>query len=99
MKFREWFEENLKDDASDIVDYGMEGGFSEATYTCECVELFDKYDKKIWKLAVEKAQEYGYENVIEYVLTFRRKDMLDDINQFKNLMVWFACETLAQEYQ
>jgi hypothetical protein len=97
MSFKEWFEEHLKDNASDIANHGIDGGFSGVIYTSECVELFDKYDKEIWDLAVEQAEEYGC-NVLELILTFRRKDMVEDINQFKNLMVWFACETLAMEF-
>jgi hypothetical protein len=28
---------------------------------------------------------------------FRRDDMIDTLDTFKNLMVWFACETVARE--
>ena len=46
---------------------------------------------------VQGAENLGCKNVAELISVFRRADMLDDIATFKNLMVWFACETLAQE--
>jgi hypothetical protein len=36
-------------------------------------------------------------NVADMSAGFRRADMLDDIATFKNLMVWFACETNARQ--
>ena len=48
-------------------------------------------------MAVEDAEELGYKNVAAMVAEFARSDMLSSIDSFKNLMVWYACEKLAQQ--
>lgn len=39
----------------------------------------------------------GCKNACEMITGFARSDMIDEIDRFKNLMVWFACETVARE--
>jgi hypothetical protein len=94
--FRAWFKANLADSARDIAGHGADGGFPGITYTRDCVKLFDRYGDEIWAMAVEQAEDMG-ENVGTMIAGFRRKDMLDSLDSFKNLMVWFACEELARE--
>lgn len=96
--FRAWFAANLKDQARDIANHGADGGFPCITYTRDTVALFDKFGDEIWQMAVEEAEALGNKNVAEMISHFRRADMIDGgLDQFKNLMVWYACETLARE--
>ena len=48
-------------------------------------------------MAVREAESLGFKNVADMIAGFRRADMLADIATFKNLMVCFACETVARE--
>jgi hypothetical protein len=44
-----------------------------------------------------RAEDLGYNNVASMIAEFGRSDMLDTFDSFKNLMVWYACEKLAQQ--
>jgi hypothetical protein len=95
--FKTWFNKNLKDSARDIANHGADAGYPHITYTSDCAKLFDKFGDEIWNMAVEDADDMGCKNVAEMISGFVRSDMLGDLNQFKNLMVWYACEKLARE--
>ena len=94
--FRAWFNANLRDRAEDIANHGADSGFYGITYTSDCVKLFDKYDDEIWEMVTDQAESLG-ETVPEMFASFGRQDMFSDVRSFKNLMVWFACETIARE--
>lgn len=94
--FRKWVEANLKDSLRDIASHGVDGGFPGITYTSDCVDLFNKFENEIWDMAVDDA-ESSDQNVAEFIGGFRRKDMLETMDCFKNLMVWFAVEKIANE--
>ena len=95
--FRSWFNANLRGSARDISSHGADCGFPCITYTSDMVKIFDRFAGEIWDMAVEEADAMGCKNVSEMIAGFRRSDMLGDIDQFKNLMVWFACEKVAGE--
>lgn len=98
--FRAWFKANLKDSALDIARNGADAGYGCITYTRDTVVIFDKYGPEIWDMAVEDAEEMGCKNVAEMIAGFGRSDMIDGgLDQFKNLMVWYACEKVAREYE
>jgi hypothetical protein len=37
----------------------------------------------------------GHANVCEMIAGFQCSSMMENIDSFKNLMVWYACETRA----
>jgi hypothetical protein len=95
--FRCWFKANLRDYARDIANHGADAGYPHITYTSDTVKVFDKFAGEIWDLAVQEASDMGCKNVCEMIAGFARSDMTAEIDRFKNLMVWFACETVARE--
>ncbi len=95
--FRTWFKANLREYASDIAGHGADSGFPCITYTRDTVQIFDKFGDEIWDMAVEDAEGMGCKNVAEMIAGFGRADMLSGLDQFKNLMVWYACEKVARE--
>jgi hypothetical protein len=99
MTFRDWFKKNLADHASDIANHGADAGYPHISYTRDCVKIFDRFADEIWTLAVEEAESMGNKNVAEMIAGFGRADMLGTYDQFRNLMVWYACETIAREYE
>ncbi|TFW56679.1 hypothetical protein CT676_33860 [Bradyrhizobium sp. MOS001] len=64
---------------------------SSISYTSDTVCIFDGFADEIWAMAVGDAEEF------ELIAGFKRSDVLADFDCFKNLMVWYACEKLAQE--
>lgn len=99
MNFRAWFEEHLGESAQDIAQHGADGGFGYITYTKECVELYERFEGEIWEMLREDTDSFGYKNPAEFIATFQRSDMLDDPDTFKNLLVWYACERVARDYE
>jgi hypothetical protein len=96
--FREWFKQNLAEDyGRDIANHGADAGYPHIRYTADTVELFDQYGEEIWEMAVEEAESMGCKNVAEMIAGFKRANMIGSLATFKNLMVWYACERLAQE--
>jgi hypothetical protein len=96
--FRQWLKDNL--DAGqlrDLANHGADAGWPGLIYTSDTVKLFDQFGDEIWELAVEQAEQLGEGNVATMIGGFRRADMLDSLDTFKNLMVWFAAEEYARQ--
>jgi hypothetical protein len=89
---RSWFKANLREYARDIANHGADAGFPCITYTSDAVKVFDRFAAEIWDMAVQEASELGCKNACELIAGFGRSDMIDGFDQFKNLMVWYACE-------
>jgi len=96
-EFRVWFKANLREYARDIAGHGADAGYPYITYTSDTVRIFDRFADEIWEMAVDEAEEMGCKNVAEMIAGFGRADMLSGFDQFKNLMVWYACEKVARE--
>ena len=96
--FKEWMKRQFQEgELEDICKHGVDGGFSGLIYYGEVCKLYDEYEKEIWTLAADMADEMGHKSVAEFVGTFNRADMASDPDQFKNLLVWFAAEEYARE--
>jgi hypothetical protein len=95
--FREWFKAHLEEHASDIARHGADAGYPHITYTIGTVEIFNAFEDEIWEMANQDADDMGCKNVAEFISGFSRADMLGTFDQFKNLMVWYACEKVARE--
>jgi hypothetical protein len=95
--FRAWFKTNLKEEAQDIAEHGADCGFPYITYTSDTVDIYNKFESEIWEELSQDAEEFGHKSVAEFVGTFRRNDMANDPDQFKNLLVWYMCEKVAHE--
>jgi hypothetical protein len=96
--FRKWLLATLDENQlADLASHGADTGWPGLTYTSDAVELFDTYGDEIWEMAVEASEQYGMKNVAEFIAGFQRADMMGSLDTFKNLMVWFAAEAIAQE--
>lgn len=97
--FRAWFNANLKDYAADIANHGADAGYPCITYTADCCHIFDHFADEIWSMIAQDADDFGAGSVPSFIASFRRVDMTDDWNTFRNLLVWYACEKVAREIQ
>lgn len=96
--FRSWLLANLsKNELRGLAEHGADAGWPGLVYTQDCVQLFDKFSAELWGLMVVDALDYGYQNVAEFMASWRRADMLNDFDTFRNLIVWFAAEKIARE--
>lgn len=96
--FAEWFRENLGDYARDIARYGADNGFPGISYTSGCTALFDRYAGEMWKLVTSVADGTGYQSMVDLLRHHARADMADSWSGYRTLLVWVACESLAQTY-
>jgi hypothetical protein len=94
--FRAWFNANLKSHAKDIANHGADCGWTGITTYADTVKLFDRFQDEIWEMLASMADDMG-QSVPELIASFRRADMCETPDGFKNLLVWFACEEIARE--
>jgi hypothetical protein len=99
------------DSVSDIVNHGINGGFSGFVYYTDTIAFFDKYKADILRLLKEEADELG-EKPIDMALSFNcfDKDCETAIGQFvygaritddyaatvKNGFAWYAAEEVCR---
>ena len=93
---QDWFNDNLADQADDISNHGINGGFSGVIYYAETVAKYDKYQEEIWDKLSEDAEASG-QNILEFIASFNGAKDVGSNDQFKNLCVWYYIEQLAYE--
>ena len=96
--FRDWMLANFtKSDLRDMVMHGVDGGFGGLTYYSDTCKLYDRFADEIWDALWEDAQNFGHNNVLQYIADkFRNSDVSSDA-EFKNLLVRYMAERVAQE--
>ncbi len=80
----------------DVANHGADAGFGGFTYTRECVEFYECHSEVIWEMLRSDADDLGYSNAMELVVTFARSDMADDEDGLKNLLAWYALEKVCR---
>ena len=78
----------------DISKHGCSGGFSGLIYYNETVRFHDEYEKEIWDLLHEYAEQEGLK--LADKLAQVSKDA-GSLTQLKNQLVWWAVEVRAHE--
>ncbi|HDY88034.1 MAG TPA: hypothetical protein ENH82_07985 [bacterium] len=98
MTFKEWMEKQYdKQELKDMIEHGVDGGFSGLIYYSETVELFEEHKEEIFDKLVEQAEEFGHANVYEMLGTFYKDHMPGNYSQFANQLVWYMAEETARE--
>ena len=95
--FKDWMLENLKEQLNDIATHGCEGGFHGLTYYNETSSLYDTYKDEIWEMLSNDSEEFGHDNIISFINSFNGAKNVSDEITFKNLLVWYAAERIANE--
>lgn len=95
--FKDWLLENLKEELKDIATHGCEGGFTGLTMYSETSSLYDTYQKEIWEMLSEDAESFDDGNVLNFIASLNGSKNVEDEVTFKNLLVWYAAERLADQ--
>lgn len=95
--FKQWMLEKFeRDELRDMVEHGVQGGFSGLIYYQETVELYEQYYQEIWEMLCDEANSLGM-NPVELINNFRRSSSVVNHKEFVNLLVWFAAEKVAYD--
>jgi hypothetical protein len=95
--FKQWMKVNLKDYLEDIVNHGCSGGFPYLTYYSDTVKLYEHFKEEIWESLCNDAEEYGSENVYEFIAGFNKDFQPSDYTTMCNQLVWYIAEKSASE--
>lgn len=102
MGIRKYIEELYKDEPEtieEIVRCGCAAGFSPFIYYYDTVKFYDRFEKEIWDLILEAAQNNFSETLIEFLSDLAGSKNVGSLEQFKNLLCWFAVEQVCLEIQ
>jgi len=81
---------------SDISTHGCDGGVPGVTYYKETIAFHDTYEKEIWDLLKQHADE----NMVEMrkmLFDLQNEQGSSSITQLKNDLAWWSIEVRAQE--
>lgn len=93
---REWVENQYEiETMQDIINHGISGGFSGMTYYTETCAFHDEYENEIWDMLRNDAEEQGL-NILELIGTFNGGIHVGSMEQFKNLLAWYAVESVCR---
>jgi len=79
---------------SDVVTHGCASGIiSSLIYTHECISFYDRFESDIWELISDHLDCSGL-TFGQFIDSFNDIEA-DCIESFKNMLAWFAVETVA----
>lgn len=84
-----------KDQRHDVYTHGADSGWPGFSYTSDCVRFYNRHETAIWELLSDDAENMG-ESIPQFIAGFRRVDMAYSGDGFKNLLTWYALETICR---
>jgi hypothetical protein len=89
--FKQWLKDTYdRAELNEIAQYGCQSGVGGMIYYNETCALYDKHAEELHDMLYEHEQNFG--EYPQYIV-----ENLGCLTGFKNAMVWFAAEVLAQE--
>jgi hypothetical protein len=97
VSLREWMEANYdKSELCDIVEHGCQSGCAFGlVYYSETGECYEAFEDNLWDILEVHADDMGYKHPLELLSGLKGAEHVHGDDQFKNLVVWFAVEVLA----
>lgn len=102
--------EEFRERASDVANYGADGGFCGFVYYSDTVPFFKRNKTAILDLAKNMASDFG-QDVYEMIAGFNclktdsgtvaeavHNPRTNDPEQVRNALAWFALEEVARSY-
>lgn len=80
----------------DVAEHGASGGYTGFTYYTDTVEFHDKNESEIWDQLYNDADDMGM-NIPELIASFNGAKDVGSAEQLKNLLAWYALETVAHQ--
>ena len=97
----QWVRVNLpKEQIADVIKHGMEGGIvNELIYYRDTVKFYDHFSKDIWCMLEESTLSCGADSIISMISHFNKVDNVWSETQFKNMLAWWAVETVCHDME
>jgi hypothetical protein len=89
--FKQWMKDNYDiNELQDIAEHGCVSGVSGMIYYSETCKIYDQYAEELHDMIYQYEQDMG--EMPQYIV-----NELGCLTGFKNAVVWFCAEVLAQE--
>lgn len=85
------------DQLQDVANHGADTGWNGFTSYTDTVKFYNRHEEAIWQLLEADADDLGYDNVPALIASFRSAGGANTLHGFKNLLTWYALETIARE--
>ena len=77
----------------DVIEHGcVSGVVNSLIYYSDTVKFYDEHEEEIWELLEEHSENYGFDNVLQFIGSFTGSKNVGDMAQFKNLLAWWSVE-------
>lgn len=94
---REWVLNQYEPvEIKDIVNHGINGGFSGMTYYTETVAFHDAHEQEIWERLSIDADSEGC-TPLALLSRFNGQKEVASLDTLKNMLSWYAVERVCQE--
>ncbi len=80
----------------DVVKHGCSGGIGGFIYYRETMTFHDEHEAEIWDMLYEDAKDQGL-TIMELIASFNSQKNVGSMEQFKNLLCWYAVERACDE--
>lgn len=80
-----------------VVEHGCVSGCAPGLiYYSETVDFHDGNEEEIWDMLHEDAEEQGM-TIVELIASFNGQKNVGSMDQFKNMLSWYAVERVCGE--
>jgi hypothetical protein len=94
---KDWVLNEVKDGSINLEEVVKYGCVSSLIYYTDTIKFHDKFENEIWEMLYNEYQDFGYKNIPEYIASFNGSKDIGSIDQFKNLLAWYAVENVARQ--
>jgi hypothetical protein len=98
---KDWVLDEVKDGSinlEELVKHGcVNGCVSSLIFYTDTTKFHDKFEEEIWEMLFHDHQEFGFDSIPEYIASFNGSKNVGSLEQFKNLLAWYAVENVARQ--
>ena len=95
---REWMLGHLeRTEIEDIVEHGIDAGYTGFIYYHEIIQLYDAFEDEIWEMLDEDSDSFGFKTIPGFIDSWKTANTIADDSTFKTALVWYAGERIASE--
>lgn len=97
MKIKQWLLDNYElQTIKEITEHGCISGIcNDLIYYSDTVKFHDEHEVEIWQFLYEDSEDNDM-NIPELIASLNGAKDVGSIEQFKNLLAWYAVERVAE---